>query len=135
VAAINAAGTKWLEARKEAASRSIQGDFASYTKAMNDTMAGAAAARSLPYAVFVGEALRNVLRIGDEFKFSRDRGEDFPYIVVRNLEMVFSAGSVGRVDNGGPIAVRQEYDSHPNPNAEATKTGEGTAETCACKNR
>jgi hypothetical protein len=57
---------------------------------MNDTMAGAAAARSLPYAVFVGEALRNVLRIGDEFKFSRDGGKDFPYIVVRTQKW-FSA--------------------------------------------
>ena len=130
VAAIKAAGTEFFEAQKEAqkeaASRSVRGDIASYTKAMNESMADALRRRSLTrdlasYAVFVGEALGNVLRIGDEFKFSRDASGDFRYSVVRNSEMVFSAGSVGRVDGGGPMAVWQEYDSRPNPFAEATK--------------
>ncbi len=130
VADIKAIGAEFLEAQreahKEAASRSVRGDFASCTKAMDEALAGALLRRGLTrnlasFAVFVGEALGSVFRIGDEFKFSRDGNGDFRYSVVRNSEMVFSAGSVGRVDDGESIAVWQEYDRHPNPNAEALK--------------
>lgn len=73
------------------------------------------------YSVFAGEAPENALRIGDEFKFSRDANGDFLYSVRRSSETVLTAGSVGRHDEGGPVAVWQEYDSLPNPNAEALK--------------
>jgi hypothetical protein len=130
LAAIKTSGTEFLEAQKEAqklaASRSVPGDFASYTKALKEAMADALRRRGrtrdlASYAIFVGEALGEAFRIGDEFRFSRDGNGDFRYSVVRNLETVFSAGSVGRVDDGGPMAIWQEYDSYPNPNAETLK--------------
>lgn len=122
VAAIKAVGTEWLEAQKEAqkeaAARSVPGDFASYTKATNEAMADALRRRGLTrdlvsYSVFVGEALGSVLRVGDEFAFSRNPNGDFHYSLGRGSETILSAGSVGGCDSGGPMAVWQDYDRHP----------------------
>jgi hypothetical protein len=71
------------------------------------------------YSLYVGEALGRVLRSGDELNFSRNGNGDFRYSVRRNLEPIFSAGSVAGIDDGSPFAVWQEYDKYPNPNAEA----------------
>lgn len=73
------------------------------------------------YALYVGQALGKVLRAGDELNFSRDGNGDFRYTVRRNFETVFSAGSVAGIDDGSPFAIWQEYDKHPNPNAEALR--------------
>jgi hypothetical protein len=59
-----------------------------------------------------------VLEVGDEFKFSRDSNGDFRCSLSRSSEVVFSAGSLERADGGGPMAVWQEYDSHPNPHVD-----------------
>lgn len=121
---------RWLEAQKEAlkdaASQNVKADFAAYRKASAAALADALRRRGLTrdlagYSVFVGEALGRTLQIGDEFKISRNGNGDFQYSVVRNSELVLSAGAVEGVDNGGPIAVWQEYDRHPNPDAEAAK--------------
>ncbi len=73
------------------------------------------------FSLLVGDALSRALRPGDSLQFSRDGNGDFRYSVLRNAETVFSAGSLGRSDPGGAMAVWQEYDSYPNPNAEAIK--------------
>ena len=128
LAAIQSHSTLWQaaqqEAHKEAASQTSPGDFISYTKAVNDARERALRRRGMTrdlasYAVFVGEALGKVLRNGDELRFARDGGGDFRYSVRRKAEIVFSAGSVGSVDEGGPVAVWQEYDRLPNQNADA----------------
>jgi hypothetical protein len=127
-AAIKAQGAEWLEAQKESqnevGSAGAWEDFNAYIKATNDAMGRALERRGLrrslaSYAVFVGESLGRVLRIGDEVQFSRDGSGDFQYRVLRNSEMMLSAGSVGRVDEGEPIAIWQEYDHDPNPYTEA----------------
>jgi hypothetical protein len=114
-----------LDAVRTAANRSRQGER-TFVEAMQDAMKDEVRLRRLmrdvaSYSVFSGEALGNVFRIGDEFRFSRDGNGDFYYSVRRNSETVFSAGSVGWVDYGGPIAIWQEHDRHPNPNVEAPR--------------
>jgi hypothetical protein len=114
------------EARKEAAARSVPGNYASFRKAQEEARERVFRRRGMTrdlvsYSVFVGEGLGNVLRTGDQFNFSRDGNGDFRYSVVRNSETIFSAGSVDGADNGKPVAVWQEYDKHPNPNAEDLK--------------
>jgi hypothetical protein len=73
------------------------------------------------YSLLVGDSLSSALRAGDSLDFSRDANGDFRYSVVRNSETVLSAGTVGSSDPNGPIAVWQEYDRYPNPNADALK--------------
>ena len=73
------------------------------------------------YSVLVGGALAEALQAGDELKFSRDGGGDFRYSFSRGSETVFSAGSVEGADSGGTVAVWQEYDSYPNPQADALR--------------
>jgi hypothetical protein len=70
------------------------------------------------YSVYVGPALGGILRVGDELKFSRDGNGDYRYSVRRNAEIIFSVGPVARIDEGGPIAVWQEYDKQSNPYAQ-----------------
>jgi hypothetical protein len=101
-------------------------DGSSYSKALHAAKEDALWRRGLTrdlasYSVFVGEALGRVLRIGDEFRFSHNGYGYFCYSAVRKAETVFSAGSVRGVDGGGPLAVWQEYDRHPNPDVEAVK--------------
>jgi hypothetical protein len=121
---------KWGEAQQEAfqetAAERVPWDFASHMKRQGEAMEGALRRRGLTRdlaacSVFVGEALGNALRIADAFEFSRNPGGDFDYRVARNSETILSAGSLGSVDSGGPIAVWQEHDRHPNRNAEDLK--------------
>src|ERR1022692_782932 len=130
VAEIKAHGKQFQEAQeealKEAAAKSVPGDYASFRKARREAMERALRRRGMTrdlvsYSVFVGEALGSVLRTGDQFNFSRDANGDFRYSVARNSETIFSAGSVDSADNGKPVAVWQEYDKHPNPNAKDLK--------------
>jgi hypothetical protein len=123
-------GKQWLEAQeealKEAAARSVPGDYASFCKAQSESMERALRRRGMErdlvsYSVFVVEALGSVLRTGDQFNFSRDGNGDFRYSVARNSETIFGAGSPGAADGGGPMAVWQEYDKHPNPYAKNPK--------------
>jgi hypothetical protein len=58
------------------------------------------------------------LQTGDQLEFSRDAGADLRYSVVRDSEVILSAGSISWGDQGGPVAVWQEYESYPNPNFE-----------------
>jgi hypothetical protein len=68
------------------------------------------------FSLYVGETLQNILRIGDTLRFSRNERGAFTYLVVEsNGEVVLSAG--GLINGGGPVALWQEYDSVPNPNA------------------
>jgi hypothetical protein len=115
------------EALKEVTAESVAGDFASFRKAQMEAMERALRRRGMTrdlvsYSVFVGEALGSVLETGDQFNFSRDGNGDFRYSVVRDSETIFSAGFVDGADNGKPVAVWQEYDKHPNPNAKDPKT-------------
>ena len=119
-------GEQWREAQqealKEAAAKTVPGDYASYRKANSESMERSLRRRGMSrdlvsYSVFVGEALGSVLRTGDQFNFSRDGNGDFRYSVARNSETIFSAGSPGAAEGGGPMAVWQEYDKHPNPYA------------------
>jgi hypothetical protein len=129
LAAMKASQTEYLEAQKEASDEVGNlgtGDFAAWMKARNEAMERALRRRGRrrdlsSYSVFVGEALGKVLHLGDQLNFSRDGNGHFRYCVLRNSEMVFSAGSVGRADDGGPFAVWQEYESRPNPNANAPR--------------
>jgi hypothetical protein len=73
------------------------------------------------FSVSVGDALDNLLRVGDTLTFSRDGNGDFRYSVTRDSEMIFIVGSVPPEDAGGPFAVFQVHDYHPNPNAEKLK--------------
>ncbi len=85
-------------------------------------LAAAARRRDLAsYALFVGDALGKVLRIGDQLQFYRNGNGDFCYTALRDSDITFSAGSVGRVEHNGPIAVWQECDRHFNPNAAGLK--------------
>ena len=127
---IEARGKLWLEAQSEAFAE-IKGkatptDFKAFLAAKSEAMERALRRRGMSrdlvsYSLFVGEALRSVLTTGDKLNFSRDANGDFRYWVVRNLETIFSAGSVGRADDGGSVAVWQEYDKQPNPNAAELK--------------
>lgn len=73
-------------------------------------------ARSLKsFSLYVGEALQNVVRPGDALRFSRNEMGDFSYHLAKNCEMILSAGH--ELDEGGFMAVWQEHDSEPNPNA------------------
>lgn len=65
------------------------------------------------FSLFIGEALALVLRIGDKFTFSRDLNGDYHYKLMRNMEHLLSAGTVGPIDQKGPICVWQEFDRHP----------------------
>jgi hypothetical protein len=125
----NSDAALWRDARhyavRTAANRSRQGER-TFVEAMQDAMKAEVRLRGLirdvaSYSVFSGEALENVFRIGDEFRFSRDGNGDFYCSVRRNSETVFSAGSVGWMDYGGPIEIWQEHDRHPNPNVEALR--------------
>jgi hypothetical protein len=69
------------------------------------------------FSLCVGGALERVLQVGDELKFSGDAGGDFYYAVLRNSQMIFSAGSVIPADSGEDFAVWQEYDRFPNSSA------------------
>jgi hypothetical protein len=73
------------------------------------------------FSLFVGEALAGALQTGDELRYSRDGNGDFRFSVERDAQTVFSAGTVSRSDSASPIAIWQEYDRRPNPNAEALK--------------
>lgn len=75
------------------------------------------------FCLFVGDMLSSALQTGDELKYSRGGNGDFHYSVKRNSETVFSAGTVGRSDPGGSMAVWQEYDRYPTTNA---RKAEGT---------
>jgi hypothetical protein len=68
------------------------------------------------YEVYIGEALQNALRIGDTFAFSRNVAGDFSYHLARDCGPILRAGSASRVDEGGPVAIWQEFERHPNPN-------------------
>lgn len=65
-----------------------------------------------------GEALERSLGSGDKLRVSRDAGGGLSYTVTWNSDKILSAGAVGGLDRGGPIAICQDYDNHPNPNAE-----------------
>jgi len=129
IAALNAHGDACLEAleeaRKEAAEKySPKEQIDAYTKEENAAVARVLRQRGLTrdcvsFSVFVGNSLSSVLRSGDELKYSRDGNGDFRYSVERNAETVFSAGTVGRSDPGGLMAVWQEYDRHPNSDAQS----------------
>ena len=114
------------EALQEVAAERAPWDFAAYLKRQGEAMAAALRRHGLTrdlaaYSIFVGDALGIALRIGDAFEFSRNGGGDFGYRVVRDSETVLSAGLVGSVDGGGPMAVWQEHDRRPNPHAEDMK--------------
>jgi hypothetical protein len=65
------------------------------------------------FSIYVGEALQNAMRAGDTLRFSRNHMGDFSYRLEKNGEMICSAG--GLVNEGGPVALWQEFDSVPNP--------------------
>jgi hypothetical protein len=67
------------------------------------------------FSLFVGESLSCALRTGDDLRYLRDANGDFRYSIERGSETVFSAGTVGTCDSGGPMAIWQEYDRHPKP--------------------
>jgi hypothetical protein len=115
------------EALKEAAEKvSPKENFAAYMKEKNAALERALRRRGMTrdfasFSLLVGDTLSSALQTGDELKYSRDGNGDFHYTVERNSETVFSAGTVGGSDPGGPMAVWQEYDRYPNPNAESLK--------------
>lgn len=115
------------EALKEAAEKAPpKEDFYAYLKEQGPALDRALRRRGLTrdlasYSLFVGDSLSHALRAGDELHYSRDGNGDFRYSVERNSETVFSAGTVGSSDPGGPFGVWQEYDRHPNPNAASLK--------------
>lgn len=130
LAEIKAHGENFVNAQKEAlqdlASRRVACNSASYRKAYDEAMDRALRRRGMlrdlaSYSVCVGEALGNILRTGDQLNFLRDGNGDFRYSVARDSEVIFSAGSIDGADNGGPMAVWQEYDNRPNPNANDLK--------------
>lgn len=131
LADMNAFHAVYSEAHKEALREAAEKappkeDFAAYMKEQRVALARALRQRGLThdfasFSLFVGDSLSSALQSGDELKYSRDGNADFHYSVERNSETVFSAGTVGRSDPGGPMGVWQEYDHRPNPNAESMK--------------
>ena len=115
------------EAAKETGQKfSMKEDREAYQKEQRAAMERALRRRGLnrdlaSYSLFVGASLSSALRAGDQLHYSRDGNADFRYSVERNAEIVFSAGTVGSSDPGGPMAVWQEYDRYPNSNAETLK--------------
>lgn len=73
------------------------------------------------YGVLVGEALERMLRIDDELEFSSDSWRNFAYSVRRTSETLFSVGSVGPIDEGGPFAVWQAPEAYAEYCAEYDK--------------
>ena len=73
------------------------------------------------YGVLVGEPLERMLRIDDELKFSSDSWGNFAYSVRRTSETLFSVGSVGPIDEGGPFAVWQAPEAYAEYRAEYDK--------------
>ena len=69
----------------------------------------------------MGEAVQDVMRVGDALRCLRNPSGDFHYSLVRASEAILSAGAVGGIDEGGPVAVWQECDKRPNPNIEEFK--------------
>jgi len=68
------------------------------------------------FSLYVGDTLQTILRIGNTLRFSRNERGAFSYLLIEsNGEVVLSAG--GLINRGGPVALWQEYDSVPNPNA------------------
>jgi hypothetical protein len=67
------------------------------------------------FSFYVGEALQKVLRASDTLGVSRNETGAFSYSLERKCELILIAGCV--VDEDGPVALWQEYDSEPNPNA------------------
>jgi hypothetical protein len=78
------------------------------------------------FSLYVGEPLQNVVRPGDTLRFSHNEMGDFSYHLAKNCEMILSAGH--ELDEGGFMAVWQEYDSEVNPNARKSMHGFLTAE-------
>jgi hypothetical protein len=78
------------------------------------------------FSLYVGDALQNVLRASDTLRFLRNEAGAFSYRLERNCEVILSAGYL--VDAGGSVALWQEYDSVPNPNAGQTIAGRPVAE-------
>jgi hypothetical protein len=77
------------------------------------------------FSIYVGETLQNIVRAGDTLMFSRNETGAFSYHLARKCEVIFGAGYV--VDGGGPVALWQEYDNEPNPNAGQTVLGRPVA--------
>ncbi len=121
----------YTEAQNEAAQEtsqkfSMKENWEAYRKEERAAMQRALRRRGLnrdlaSYSLLVGESLSSALCAGDQLHYSRDGNADFRYSVERKAEIVFSAGTVGSSDPGGPMAVWQEYDRYPNANAEALK--------------
>jgi hypothetical protein len=115
------------EAMKEAAAKvSPKENFAAYMKEEQAALERVRRRRGLTrdfksFSLLVGDSLSSALRTGDELKYSRVGGGDFRYSVERSSEAVFSAGTVGSSDPGGPMAIWQEYDRHRNPGFETLK--------------
>ena len=63
-----------------------------------------------------GEALERSCAAATNYGFHAMQVE--AYTVTWNSDKILSAGAVGGLDRGGPIAICQDYDNHPNPNAE-----------------
>jgi hypothetical protein len=123
---VKRSGEEFRKASEEAWAMVRQSGQATSLEAHNIAMAQVQRQRGMTrdlasYSLFVGAALGEALRAGDELNFSRDGNGDFRYSLSRGSEAVFSAGSVGRTDGGGPVAVWQEYDNHPNPHADALR--------------
>jgi hypothetical protein len=78
------------------------------------------------FSLYVGDTLQNVLRVGDTLRFSRNELGALSYFLERNREVILSAGRL--IDEGGPVALWQEYDSRPNPNAGQKIRGRPVAE-------
>ncbi len=131
LAALKAHGESFLDAQKEALKEAAEkvspkGNFDAYMKEKAAAFERALRRRGLSrdftsFSLLVGESLGSALQAGDELQYSRDGNGDFRYSVGRNSETVLSAGTVGTSDPGGPMAVWQEYDRHPNPNAESLR--------------
>ncbi len=131
-AAFKARGEAFEEAQREAFKEAVEkipspkDNFDAFTKENNAASERALRRRGMArdfasFSLFVGDTLSSALQTRDELKYSRNGSGDFYYSVERNSETVFSAGSVGRSDLGGSMAVWQEYDRRPNPDADRLK--------------
>ncbi len=78
------------------------------------------------FSLNVGEALQDVVRPGDTLGFSRNEMGDFSYRLANNCEMILSAGH--ELAEDGSMAVWQEYDIEPNPDAGKSMHGVTAAE-------